>query len=97
MASNFFSRLFGGGSKAPAEAQRGEASEYKGYSVTPAPQPQGSQWITAGFITKTFPEGTKEQNFIRADMFATRDEAEACALRKGQQIIDEQGDKLFKG
>ncbi len=47
-------------------------------------------------LIQQFDDGVKEQHFIRADMFATRDEAEACALRKGQQIIDEQGDRLFK-
>ena len=38
----------------------------------------------------------KEHRFIRADRFSSLDETAEFALVKGRQIIDEQGDRLFK-
>ncbi len=70
--------------------------EYKGYTIRPLPRQQGSQWLTAGVIKKQFADGVKEQQFIRADMQSTKDDADAFSLRKAKQIIDELGDKLFQ-
>ena len=91
--AGFFSRLFGrtGG----GEAVRGEGVAYKGYTIYPTPQNDGGSWRTAGVIVKQDNDGGKEHSFIRADVFTSKEEAEACATRKGQQIIDERGDKLF--
>ena len=84
----------GGASDAPT---RGEAAEYNGYSIAPACRKQGSQWLTAGVISKPFDDGVKEHHFIRADLRASKDDAEACAVMKGKRIVDEQGDKMFDG
>ncbi|MGF1610705.1 MAG: HlyU family transcriptional regulator [Kiloniellales bacterium] len=73
----------------------GEAVDYKGFSIRPAPRREGSQWLTAGVITKQIGDELKEQHFIRADFFSSKEEADSCALRKARQIIDEQGEKLF--
>ena len=90
--SNFFRKLVGSSSEeAPAEAV-----EYQGYSIRPAPKSQGGQFLTAGIISKEFPEGRREQSFIRADTHASREDACAHAISKAQQIINEQGDKLFR-
>ena len=56
----------------------------------------GSLWGTAGVITKQFADGVKEHRFIRADAHGTKDDADASSIAKARQIIDEQGDKLFK-
>jgi hypothetical protein len=32
---------------------------------------------------------------VRADRFASQDEAADMALKKGQQIVNEQGDRVF--
>jgi hypothetical protein len=64
--------------------------------IQPAPRKQGAQWLTAGTISKDGPDGRREVEFIRSDMFAARDDAETCALMKGRQIIDEQGDSVFE-
>ena len=37
----------------------------------------------------------KEHRFIRAETHGSKDEAVAFAISKGQQIIDERGDKIF--
>ena len=96
---SFFRKLVGGGgeSSASGNAQVGEAVEYQGYIIKPAPRSQGSQFITAGIIEKEFEEGVKSQTFIRADTHTSRDDANTHAISKAQQIINEQGDKLFQG
>ncbi len=70
--------------------------EYMGYTIRPLPRQQGSQWLTAGVITKQFADGVKENEFIRADTHSTKDDADADSLGKAKQIIDELGDKLFQ-
>jgi hypothetical protein len=38
----------------------------------------------------------KEHSFVRADRFTSLDEAADIAVAKGRQIIDEQGEKIFR-
>ena len=38
---------------------------------------------------------TKEHRFIRAERFSSKEEAASHALRKGMQIVDEQGERIF--
>jgi hypothetical protein len=94
---SFFRKLTGGGGTGNDGAQAGEAVEYQGYTITPVPKPQGGQFITAGTIAKAFPDGVKTQAFIRADTHSSRDDAIAHSVGKAQQIINEQGDRLFQG
>ena len=83
-------------SGAPAAAPPAEAVEYKGYRITPAPERQPSGWNTAGLIAKTFEDGVKEHRFVRVDTHSSKDDAIAFSITKAQQIIDEQGDRLFR-
>ena len=78
-----------------AKAAPAAAVDYKGYAIRPASRRESGQWITAGVIAKRFDEEVKEQHFVRADMFASRDDADACSIAKGKRIIDELGDRLF--
>jgi hypothetical protein len=89
--SNLFGRLGGGES-----AEAGPPVEYKGFTIRPAPQRQGSAWLTAGVIAKPFGEQVKEHRFIRADTHTSREAADSFAVMKGKQIIDELGDRVFK-
>lgn len=91
---DFFRRLLGGGGE--RAAPKGESVEYQGYSITPTPMAQGGQYLTAGIIAKDTPEGRKEHRFIRADTHASAEAAASFAVRKGQQIIDELGDRIFE-
>ena len=96
----FFRGLMGsGGSEGGAgdAPVKGEAVEYNGYSIAPECRKQGSQWLTAGVISKPFDDQLKEHHFIRADLHASKDDAETCAVMKGKRIVDEQGDKMFEG
>lgn len=94
----FLKGLLGGGGKGGGEAAaKGEPVAYKDYTITPTPMRQGGQFLTAGTITKDFPDGRKEHRFIRADTHGSAEDAAAFAVSKGRQIIDEQGDRIFKG
>jgi hypothetical protein len=72
-----------------------EAVEYKGYRIRPAPYLAGSQYQTAGSIEKDTPEGLKQHNFIRADTYASREDAIAFTVSKAKQMIDLQGERMF--
>jgi hypothetical protein len=86
--------LFGGGGDAGGKAA--EPVDYQGYRITPAPQRQASGWNTAGVIAKEFSDGVKEHSFIRVDTHTSKDDAVAFSIIKAQQIIDEQGDRIFR-
>lgn len=85
--------LFGGG--APAAAGVARAVEHNGFTIEAAPYPEAGQYQVAGVIRKTIDGTPREHRFVRADRFATVDEAADFALMKGRQIIDQQGDRLF--
>jgi hypothetical protein len=38
----------------------------------------------------------KEHRFVRAETHPSKDEAVTFAITKGKQIIDEQGDRIFR-
>jgi hypothetical protein len=87
--------LFGAGGTGEATSAA-RAVEYHGYLITPAPERQASGWNTGGVISKTFPDGVKEHRFIRVDTHSSKDDAVAFSITKAQQIIDEQGDRIFR-
>lgn len=93
--ASFLSRLFGGAKDDAGGAAAGEPETYKGFTIVPAPMPNGGQFNTAGTITKEIDGEIKEHRFIRADTHAGREEAERHSITKAKQIIDEQGDRLF--
>ncbi len=78
-----------------AQPESGEAVEYKGCSIRPTFRRDGSQWLTAGVITKQFADSVKEHHFIRSETHGYKADAGAHAVFKAKQIIDESGDKLF--
>ena len=72
------------------------AVEYNGYRIKPAPYRTNNHYQTAGSIEKDTPEGLKEHHFIRADTYPSREDAIAFTVTKAKQIIDQQGDRIFK-
>lgn len=96
MALGDLLRRFLGGGRPAGETERGEAVEYRGYRIVPLVRSQGGQYLTCARIEKDFPEGAKQHELIRADTHASADEAKAFAIRKARQVIDEQGDRLFR-
>ncbi|TAN00771.1 MAG: hypothetical protein EPN45_13885 [Rhizobiaceae bacterium] len=95
---SFLKKLFGGGGapgESPAEAVDGQEIEHKGFTIRATPFKAEGQFQTAGTITREIDGEVKEHKFIRADRFASLDDAMSLSLRKGQQLVDEQGERLF--
>jgi hypothetical protein len=98
---SFWKNLFGGGGSGSSSGGGGGASnggpgeDYKGFTIRPTLMKAGSEYQLAGSIEKEVDGQTRTHNFVRADKFGSRDEAESFALAKARQIIDEQGDKVF--
>jgi len=93
---SFLKRLFGGGeSGGRGPAAESEPVEYKGFSIRATPFKDGGQLQCCGVISKEIGGEMKEHRFIRADKFSSVDEATPIILRKGQQIVDEQGERMF--
>jgi hypothetical protein len=88
--------LGGGGSSADAAPPDLPATEYKGYRIKPAPYRANSAYQTAGVIEKDFPDGVKQHRFVRAETHPSLDDAIEFALSKGKQIIDQEGDRVFR-
>jgi|SRR5262252_5677429 len=89
-----WNRLFSGG--AISDGPPPAAVEYKGYRIKPAPFRNNNQYQTAGSIEKDGPDGVLEHKFIRADAYPGREDAIAFTISKAKQIIDLQGDRIFK-
>ncbi len=92
-----FSKFFGGGGgSSDGGAQEGDEVDYQGFKITPAAQPQNGQWLTAGVIRKEVGGEVKEHHFLRADTHASAEAANDFAVIKARQIIDEQGERIFR-
>jgi hypothetical protein len=93
---SFFKKLFGGGSSDSSAPKPGKQAEHKGFTIEAQPYKEGGQFQLAGMISKDIDGVRKEYRFVRADRFTSEDEAADFALSKGRQIIDEQGERMFK-
>jgi len=92
---SFWSALFGGKS-GPATAKAADPVEYKGFVIRAAPyKNDGGQYQTAGTIEREISGVRKEHRFIRADAYASYDDAVNFTENKARQIVDLQGDRIF--
>lgn len=92
-AMSFLKRLFGLSSE-PAAAPAGPKQEYGGYEIEATPTKTGHEYQICGVIREL--EGEKrEHQFIRADKITSRDEAIDFIFRKGKQIVDQMGPRMF--
>ncbi len=94
---SFLKRLFGGGgdSGEPNSAKSAKQIEHKGFTIAATPYKNDGQYQTSGVVSKEIDGVVKEHRFVRADRFAALDDAVEVSLRKGQQIVDEQGERIF--
>jgi hypothetical protein len=95
---SFLKRLFGGGSGSGEGAGGGTPAkqiEHKGFTIAATPYKNDGQYQTSGVVSKEIDGVLKEHRFVRADRFAALDDAIEVSLRKGQQIVDEQGERIF--
>jgi hypothetical protein len=92
MASIFktLASLFGGGPSAPAQPGPEATIEYNGFIIRAEPYKEEGQYQTAGVIAQESDGVMKEHRFVRADRYASLDDAVTFTLAKGRQIVDEQ-------
>ena len=96
---SFLKKLFGWGSSGEGEQEAGapaKSVEYNGFKIHAAPYKSEGQYQTAGMIEKQIEGVLQTHRFVRADRVSAFDEAVEFALGKGRQIIDEQGERIFK-
>ncbi|WP_315924223.1 HlyU family transcriptional regulator [Mesorhizobium sp. SP-1A] len=100
---SFLKRLFGGGSSEAAEAgasapaKAAKQVEHKGFTIAATPYKEEGQYQTCGVVSKEIDGEVKEHRFVRADRFAGLDDAVEVSIRKGIQLVDEQGEQIFGG
>lgn len=93
---SFLKSLFGLGSKAETPpAGPLKSREYNGFTIHATPYQEGGQYQLCGVVEKEVGGELRTHRFVRADRFPGATEAADFTLLKGQQLIDEQGDKLF--
>ena len=96
---SFLKRLFGGGGGEAAAEPKSTAPakqvEHKGFLISATPYKADGQYQTCGTVSKEVDGVMKEHKFIRADRFAGLDDAVDISIKKGMQLIDEQGDRIF--
>jgi hypothetical protein len=93
VAMSIFSALFGGGGKTKKPA---EPVEYKGYVIRAAPYKASGHYQTAGTIERDIGGVKREHRFIRADVYFSYEDAVMFTVNKARQIIDLQGEKIFR-
>ncbi|MGA0595949.1 HlyU family transcriptional regulator [Enterovirga sp. CN4-39] len=95
---SWLSRLFGGGKEQEPAAPAPTAEiEHRGFTVRAEPyKSEGGQYQVAGTVLKEIDGEQREHSFVRADRLASLEDATAMSLQKGRQIVDEQGERVFK-
>jgi hypothetical protein len=96
---SFWKNLFGGGSGSNSEPAGDKSlgeEDYKGFLIKAVEMKAGSELQLAGTIEKEVGGELKLYRFIRADRMSSRDDLVALALAKGRQIVDEQGEQIFR-
>ena len=94
---SWLTRLFGRGKAEPEGAAAPTAEiEHRGFTIRATSyKSEGGHFQTAGTVVKTVDGEERRHDFVRADRFASLDDATAVSLQKGRQIVDEQGERMF--
>lgn len=94
---SFLKSLFGGRkTEAPKPAGPVKSIEHEGFTIHATPYQEGGQYQLCGVVEKEIGGERKSYRFVRADRFASLDEAAEFTLVKGRQIVDLEGERLFK-
>jgi len=91
---SFWSALFGRRAAA-GTAKVADPVEYKGYVIRAAPYKNNGGYQTAGTIEREIGGVRREHRFIRADSYASYEDAVSFTLNKARQIVDLQGERMF--
>ena len=91
-------KLFGiGGASEAAKAAPPRAMVYEGYEIRATPYEEQGKWQLCGVIAQEVDGVKKEHRFVRADRFASQEDAVEMTFFKARQIIDQTGPRLFAG
>jgi hypothetical protein len=94
---SFWSALFGRrGPAASGTEKTSDPVEYNGFVIRAAPYKNNGHYQTAGIIEKVIDGVRMEHRFIRADAYASYDDAVTFTVNKARQIIDLQGERIFE-
>ena len=95
---SFLKKLFGGGGgeKAGDPGKPAKSLEHNGYTINATPYQEGGQWQTCGTVSKTVNGEAKLHRFVRADRFGDKESAADHSILKGQQMVDQLGDSMFR-
>lgn len=89
---SFLKKLFGGGGGSAPDAPK---EDYNGYHITLTPISESDGYRVCALIEKEIEGELKTHKMVRADTVQGLEAAQAASLRKAQQVIDEQGDRIF--
>lgn len=94
---SFLKSLFGG-RKAADEKPAGPAKtiEHNGFTIHATPYQEGGQYQLCGIVEKVVDGELKSHRFVRADRFPGLAEATDFTLTKGQQLVDMEGERIFR-
>lgn len=94
----FLKSLFGGNGEDKTEGAGKVLAEeeYKGFTIRATEMKAGGEFQLSGVIEKTVGGELKTHRFIRADRLGSQEQAAQLGLAKARQIIDEQGERLFR-
>lgn len=90
---SFLKKLFGGGGGAKPEAT---TETYKDFRITATPISEGQTFRVAATIEKDVDGETRQHKLIRADTVQGLEAAQAASISKAKQVIDEQGERIFR-
>jgi hypothetical protein len=94
---SFWKLLFGGGGDKAAGAPAGavQSIEHEGFLIEATPLKDGDHFLVSGVISKSIGGERKEHCFIRADRCPSVDSAAEMTIRKGRQIVEQMGERMF--
>ncbi|KNG92719.1 HlyU family transcriptional regulator [Pseudaestuariivita atlantica] len=94
---SILSRLFGGGGGAKdGAAEPASFEEYEGYRIYAEPASTSGGFRVSARIERDVEGETRAHQMIRADVISSMDEARATTVLKARQLIDQQGDAIFR-
>ncbi|PZR80985.1 MAG: hypothetical protein DI537_38865 [Stutzerimonas stutzeri] len=94
---SFLKSLFGGRkTEAAKPAGPVKSIEHAGFTIHATPYQEGGQYQLCGVVEKDVGGEVKSHRFVRADRFVGIDEAAEFTLSKGRQLVDLEGERLFK-
>jgi hypothetical protein len=92
---SFLDRIFDWLGSGKTEGPEAATIEHEGYRIQPAAIREGGQYRLSALISKEIGGEMKQHRMVRADTFASAEDANNAALAKAKRLIAEQGERIF--